>query len=631
MSSLPVRNPFVGGQVTHPGAYRRRRFLNWVPLGVTYAFLYMGRYNLTVAKNALGDLMSLSQFGDIFGVGTAVYAISFLINGPLTDKIGGRKAILLAASGAGVANLLMGLFTQSYIVSGTEWNPTLVFSLLYGLNMYFQSFGAVAIVKVNSNWFHVNERGTFSAIFGAIISSGIFLAFDVGYRIVQFSIGRGPGGVDATWLVFFVPSVMLGLFFIIDFFLVRDHPCEAGQEDIETGAAVLSENDEPIPTFTLLKKILTNPIIMTLACIEFCTGVLRNGIMHWYPLYAKSSLVLGSHFMITNWGLVLFVAGVTGGVFAGLVSDKLFQSRRAPAAGGLYAGLTIGVVAMIFSLGGTNPEIGWISKPPAPAVEQNIHSGDMIVAIDGELVQNRARAMAKLEQPGTYELKLWRRDGFVTTKLTTNDENLSKLRLRKNLITIKEHSIEGGGPAALFWRGAWAYEQGLRKDDTVKAVNGEAVDDWQALLKALELDGSDNTVVVEREGAEKSLTVWYSEYAPDSPDGQAKYSNAGPTQVLNPFVLGFLAFFISICVIGTHGLLSGTATMDFGGKRGTATTVGVIDGFVYLGTAVQSFSLGRITSYDWTYWPIFLLPFAIIGFVLCTRIWHVKPKGRGGH
>ncbi|RME73245.1 MAG: MFS transporter [Planctomycetota bacterium] len=631
MNLSETRNPLQAGSVTHPSAYRTRRMFNWVPLGVTYAFLYMGRYNLTVAKNALGDLMSLEQFGDIFGVGTAVYAMAFVLNGPLTDRLGGRAAILLAAGGAALANLLMGLFTHSYIVHGTEWNPTLVFAALYALNMYFQSFGAVAIVKVNSNWFHVNERGTFSAIFGAIISSGIYLAFDVGYRIVQFSIGRGPGGVDATWLVFFVPAAMLALFFLVDFLVVRDFPSHAGLQDIETGAAVLSDNDEPIPTLTLLRKVLTHPIILTLALIEFCTGVLRNGIMHWYPLYAKSALVLGNHFMIRNWGLILFAAGVLGGGFAGLVSDKLFQSRRAPAAGGLYLGLVVAVFAMIFCLGGTLPEVGWISTPPAPAVEQNLHSGDLIVAVDGQPVRSRAHTLARFDALGTFRLKLWRRDRFVETTLRVDADNYPAFKFRKNLITVQDPGIEGAGKAALFWRGAWAYEQGLRKGDRIRSVNGTEPEDWRAFLDALRLDGSDNRVVIERDGAQHTLTVWQSPYAPSTPEGHAKYVAAGPTQTLDPFVLGFLAFFISLCVIGTHGLLSGTATMDFGGKRGTATTVGMIDGFVYLGTAVQSFALGRITSFDWAYWPIFLLPFAVVGFFLCTRIWHVKPKGRAGH
>ena len=43
-----------------------RRFINWFPLGMTYAFLCMGRYNLIVAKSALGTLMSKAGPRDHF-------------------------------------------------------------------------------------------------------------------------------------------------------------------------------------------------------------------------------------------------------------------------------------------------------------------------------------------------------------------------------------------------------------------------------------------------------------------------------------------------------------------------------------------------------------------------------------
>jgi sugar phosphate permease len=137
---------------------------------------------------------------------------------------------------------------------------------------------------------------------------------------------------------------------------------------------------------------------------------------------------------------------------------------------------------------------------------------------------------------------------------------------------------------------------------------------------------------VQRGEENLELPVIYPAYAPQTPEFRAKYMKVGPVQTLNPYVLGAIAFFISLCVIGSHGLLSGTATMDFGGKRGTATAVGVIDGFVYLGTGLQAFALGYLTSNDWSYWPWFLLPFAIIGFIFCLRIWNVKPRsGGGGH
>ena len=70
--------------IAHSQQFRFRRFLNWFSIGLAYAFLYMGRYNLTVVKNALGDLMTKADFGDIFGAGALVYGLA-VVNGPLTS------------------------------------------------------------------------------------------------------------------------------------------------------------------------------------------------------------------------------------------------------------------------------------------------------------------------------------------------------------------------------------------------------------------------------------------------------------------------------------------------------------------------------------------------------------------
>jgi len=110
-----MRLPPVQG-VDHSAAFRRRRVFNWLPLGLTYAFLYMARYNLSVSKAKFGEMpnslghpmMGNDDFGWIFGVGTAVYGVSFLINGPLTDRFGGKFAIITGATGAAVMNLALG-------------------------------------------------------------------------------------------------------------------------------------------------------------------------------------------------------------------------------------------------------------------------------------------------------------------------------------------------------------------------------------------------------------------------------------------------------------------------------------------------------------------------------------------
>ncbi|MCS6901362.1 MAG: MFS transporter, partial [Myxococcales bacterium] len=290
----------------HSAAFRFRRFLNWFPMGLTYAFLYMGRYNLTVSKNALGDLMTKEDFGFIFGVGTVVYALAFLLNGPLTDRVGGKRALLVAATGAGVMNLLLGFYLASAIASGAAPGALrLVFALLYGGNMYFQSFGAVAIVKVNAHWFHVRERGGFSGIFGTMISSGIFFAFSVnGWLLDRFTRRlTGTHKILQTQWVFFLPGALLLAMAILELFLLKDRPGEAGHQDFDTGDASSGEEGD-VPMLILMKRILTHPIILTVAFIEFCTGVLRNGVMHWYPIYVKEVLALpGEHYLHYGaWG-----------------------------------------------------------------------------------------------------------------------------------------------------------------------------------------------------------------------------------------------------------------------------------------------------------------------------------------
>ena len=76
---------------------------------------------------------------------------------------------------------------------------------------------------------------------------------------------------------------------------------------------------------------------------------------------------------------------------------------------------------------------------------------------------------------------------------------------------------------------------------------------------------------------------------------------------------------MSLCVIGVHGMLSGTASMDFGGKKNVGIAVGIIDGFVYAGTGVMSLTYYFILPNDldkavaadpanWISWPVSMIP-----------------------
>src|ERR1700675_2669829 len=136
--TLVVGIYFYNNPLKHGPWFLSRRFINWFPLGMTYASLYMGRYNLTVAKNALGSLMSNEDFGLIFAAGTITYAFSFLVNGPLVDRIGGKRGIIIAALGSSLANILMGMLTYLMVTGRLKVNMVVAFSAIYSINMYFQ-------------------------------------------------------------------------------------------------------------------------------------------------------------------------------------------------------------------------------------------------------------------------------------------------------------------------------------------------------------------------------------------------------------------------------------------------------------------------------------------------------------
>ncbi len=245
----------------HSPAYRLRRFLNWFPLGLTYAAMYMGRYNFNIVKNDIGAWYHLdkAQMGFIASAGFWTYGLAVALNGPLADRIGGRKAILIGSLGAALVNLLVGLM----FLNGDATKVLLSMSLLWSLNMYFQSFGALSVVKVNSTWFHVKERGVFGGIFGIMISSGYFLATTIGALLLASS---------RSWtVIWFVPAMAMTFMFGVDWFLVRNRPSHAGHPDFDTGdgSNAASAEDAPLPLAELIRKVFSNPIIISLIIAEF--------------------------------------------------------------------------------------------------------------------------------------------------------------------------------------------------------------------------------------------------------------------------------------------------------------------------------------------------------------------------
>jgi MFS transporter, OPA family, glycerol-3-phosphate transporter len=328
----------MSNPMNHSPEYRRRRFANWFPLGLTYATYYMGRYNLNAASSTMMEKFDLTKadWGMIGTAGFWTYALAVAFNGPLADRIGGKKAILIGAAGAAALNLIIGLL----FLNGWQTKLIVGMSLLYAVNCYFQSFGALSVVKVNAPWFHVKERGIFGGIFGIMISSGYFLALTVGGWILSY--------MNWYW-VFIVPSILMAVMFAVDYVLVKDKPSDAGFKDFDTGDATSkdADKDTPVDFGYLMKRVFTNPVILTVIAAEFCTGFVRQGVMFWYVPFLKEvhHIEHGTTlYAIASTGIT--VGGILGGLLCGYLSDHLFGSRRPPVAFIFYIGQIVALVLL---------------------------------------------------------------------------------------------------------------------------------------------------------------------------------------------------------------------------------------------------------------------------------------------
>ncbi len=338
------------GAIVFPdGPFRRRRAVNWMSLGILYAFFYATRYNYTAVAPILADVFGWknTELGVFETMMPLVYGLSVVLNGPLADRIGGKKAFLFGAAGVICANLLFGLaalvlvtpavwegtgmarhvVTPAVIANGMSGGVLLtLMAVVWGINGYFQSFGALSIVKVNAQWFHVRERGTFSGIFGVLIRMGLLLAFQ-GVPLILLVL-------PWQW-AFWIPGACVALLLGVNYIWMENSPADAGFAGFDTG----DESDDDATPSSLkyvLRKVFASRITWMIALGSMMIGFVRRSVVDaWWPKYfvdfhgaRSASFATYAPYIVATWGIAL--AGIAGGFVFGITSDRRFEGRRAP-------------------------------------------------------------------------------------------------------------------------------------------------------------------------------------------------------------------------------------------------------------------------------------------------------------
>jgi OPA family glycerol-3-phosphate transporter-like MFS transporter len=349
----------------HEKRFRARRTQNWILVGLLYAFFYMTRYNYTAINAQLAELIGWrnTELGVFETVMPLVYGLSVFFNGPLADRIGGKRAFLFGAGGVFVMNWLFGA-VLALVVTPATWTTDPVthqhvvatpatlangmssgallalMATIWGINGYFQSFGALAIVKINAQWFHVLERGSFAAVFGVLIRLGLILAFSGVPLLARFGL---------RW-AFFVPGTLVGVLFILVWRFVENSPVDAGLDAIDAGDGGGADDGKPVKLGVVLKKVFASRAAWVIAGGSMMVGFVRRSVVDaWYPKYfvetfsvPKPQLGSFAPYQLAAWGIAIL--GIAGGFAFGISSDRIYGGRRAPV-------ITYGFLGMALMLG----------------------------------------------------------------------------------------------------------------------------------------------------------------------------------------------------------------------------------------------------------------------------------------
>jgi OPA family glycerol-3-phosphate transporter-like MFS transporter len=338
----------------YPAGFRPLRGLNWLILGLMYASYYMCRYNFRFATpGMIAEYgFSKSDITDMLSAWSIAYGTGQLVNGLLTDRIGGKTAMLIGAVGTIIVNLFFGF--------GTFVGTFSTFALIWLMNGWFQSFGAPGMVKINAAWFNRDERGTFAGIFGFMIQMGqvsinklapLILS---GFTIGAFVVGQG----EWRWL-FRIPPFFVAIMAILMVLVPKESPEVAGYPGVVSDGDGKTDSGTRASLKESFVTIFTHPLVWFYAVAYGCTGAVRNSSDQLAVLYFVEKLKLDiATSKAVGWTFFLMpMVAVCGSFTAGWVSDRFFKGHRSPVAMSLYffESLVILCAALVIYTGVVGP------------------------------------------------------------------------------------------------------------------------------------------------------------------------------------------------------------------------------------------------------------------------------------
>ncbi|HOU54467.1 MAG TPA: MFS transporter [Myxococcota bacterium] len=316
----PDRVPPIADRAVVDQTFRRYRTRVFWAVTLGYAWFYVARVNFSVVKKPLLDegILTGTEMGLIGSAMLGVYAFGKLFNGFLADHANIRRFMSAALAASAIINLVLGFTTWFW-----------AFLVLWALNGWFQSVGSAPSVVSLSQWFSPGELGTRYGLWSVSHSLGEGLSFLLTAALVS--------ALGWRWGFWWPGLACLAVAWVLSRTLA-DRPGTLGLPPVAEW-----RNDHPSPRpdpgpedpghrsaqsiWASQREVLGHPAIWVLGLAGATMSATRYGVMNWGMLFLQES----RGYSMNEAGSILSVypvAALAGAGLSGVLSDRLFHSRR---------------------------------------------------------------------------------------------------------------------------------------------------------------------------------------------------------------------------------------------------------------------------------------------------------------
>lgn len=315
---------------------KRWRYSTFLVAIIGYIGYYICRANLSAAFPLMSSHFGYTnaELGLIALYSEISYAIGKFINGPLGDKVGGKKIFLLGLAGAIISNFVFSLGSN-----------LIFFIVTWCVCRYFLSMGWGGLTKMIGHWFEPEKNGT--------VMGWVSLNFQFGGVVATLFAGMivSMGG---DWQdVFIYPPILATIILIFSALGSKDSP-----QDVVPGTSFGQSTTNKTPVFTdqsesswqVVKNLLSLRLFQQLLVFSFLTTFLRSIFFFWT---AKFLVDIGFEAAKGIFMSAIFpFLGCLGTVILGWYTDHHAKNGdRAQMMWIMLSGLVVSLLLIIWALG----------------------------------------------------------------------------------------------------------------------------------------------------------------------------------------------------------------------------------------------------------------------------------------